>query len=155
MSVEEAVERFSTDVFRMAYARTNNKTDAEDITQETFIKYMKETKPFEDENHVKAWLLRVTINQSINLVTSAWYRKSTAMEEADAIAKELEEKSDVYDAVMKLPEKYRVVVHLYYYEGYSVQEISSILKIKDSTIKSQLKRARAKLKEMLKEDIDV
>ena len=149
------MERFSTDVFRMAYARTNNKTDAEDITQETFIKYMKETKPFEDENHVKAWLLRVTINQSINLVTSAWYRKSTAMEEADAIAKELEEKSDVYDAVMKLPEKYRVVVHLYYYEGYSVQEISSILKIKESTIKSQLKRARAKLKEMLKEDIDV
>lgn len=149
------MERFSTDVFRMAYARTNNKTDAEDITQETFIKYMKETKPFEDENHVKAWLLRVTINQSINLVTSAWYRKSTAMEEADAIAKELEEKSDVYDAVMKLPEKYRVVVHLYYYEGYSVQEISNLLKIKESTIKSQLKRARAKLKEMLKEDIDV
>lgn len=149
------MERFSTDVFRMAYARTNNKTDAEDITQETFIKYMKEKKPFEDENHVKAWLLRVTINQSINLVTSAWYRKSTAMEEADAIAKELEEKSDVYDAVMKLPEKYRVVVHLYYYEGYSVQEISSILKIKETTIKSQLKRARTKLKEMLKEDIDV
>lgn len=155
MSVEEVVERFSTDVFRMAYARTNNKTDAEDITQETFIKYMKETKPFEDEKHVKAWLLRVTINQSINLVTSAWYRKSTAMEEADAIAKELEEKSDVYDAVMKLPERYRVVVHLYYYEGYSVQEISNLLKIKESTIKSQLKRARAKLKEMLKEDIDV
>ena len=155
MTVEEAVEQFSTDVFRMAYARTNNKTDAEDITQETFIKYMKETKPFEDANHVKAWLLRVTINQSINLVTSAWYRKSTAMEEADAIAKEIEDKSDVYYAVMKLPPKYKTVIHLYYYEGYSVQEISSILGIKESTIKSQLKRARSKLKEMLKEEIDV
>lgn len=149
------MERFSTDVFRMAYARTNNKTDAEDITQETFIKYMKERKPFESEMHVKAWLLRVTINQSINLVTSAWYRKSTAMEEADAIAKDIEEKSDVYYAVMKLPKKYRTVVHLYYYEGYSVQEISGILQIKESTIKSQLKRARGKLKEMLQEEIDV
>ena len=149
------MEQFSTDVFRMAYARTNNKTDAEDITQETFKKYMKETNPFEHAINVKAWLLRVTINQSINLVTSAWYRKSTAMEEADAIAKEIEDKSDVYYAVMKLPPKYKTVIHLYYYEGYSVQEISSILGIKESTIKSQLKRARSKLKEMLKEEIDV
>lgn len=105
MTVEEAIKKFSTDVFRMAYARTNNKADAEDITQETFIKYMKEKKSFVSENHVKAWLLRVTINDSKNLVKSFWNRKSTALEEADAIAKEIKDNSEVYHAVSCLPEK--------------------------------------------------
>lgn len=155
MSVETAIERFSTDVFRMAYARTGNKSDAEDITQDTFIKYMKETKPFYDENHVKAWLLRVAINSSKNLVTSAWHRKYTSMEAADLMSTQMEEHSEVYDAVLKLPEKYRVVVHLYYYEGYSVEEIADILSAKDSTVKSWMRRARLKLKDLLKEDMDV
>lgn len=155
MSVEEAVEKYSTDVFRMAYARTNNKSDAEDITQDVFIKYMKETKPFQSENHVKAWLLRVAINSSKNLVNSAWHRKNTSMDAADLLYTELEETSEVYYAVMKLAEKYRIVVHLYYYEGYSVEEISKILAAKESTVKSWLRRARGKLKDLLKEEIDV
>lgn len=155
MSVEAAIERFSTDIFRMAYARTGNRNDAEDITQDTFIKYMKETKPFVDENHVKAWLLRVTINSSKNLVTSAWHRRNTSMDAADVMSTTIEEKSDVYYAVLKLPEKYRTVVHLYYYEGYSVEEIATMLSAKESTVKSWLRRARLKLKELLKEDIDV
>lgn len=155
MSVEEAIERYSTDVFRMSYARTNNKSDAEDITQDVFIKYMKETKPFQDEKHVKAWLLRVAINSSKNLINSAWHRRTFSMDEANVIYTELEEKSEVYYAVMKLPEKYRIVVHLYYYEGYSVDEISHILSAKESTVKSWLRRARGKLKNLLKEDIDV
>lgn len=155
MSVEAAIDRFSTDVFRMAYARTGNKSDAEDITQDVFIKYMKETKPFSNENHVKAWLLRVAINSSKNLVTSAWHKKSTSMDAVDLLSTELEEKSEVYYAVRKLPEKYRTVVHLYYYEGYSVEEIGTILSAKESTVKSWLRRARAKLKELLKEDMDV
>ena len=155
MSVEVAMDRFATDVYRMAYARTGNKNDAEDITQDTFIKYMKETKPFFDENHVKAWLLRVAINSSKNLVTSAWHRKSTSMEAADLMSTVIEEKSDVYYAVQKLPEKYRIVIHLYYYEGYSVEEIAKMLSAKDSTVKSWMRRARIRLKELLKEDIDV
>jgi len=155
MSVENAMNRFSTDVYRMAYARTGNKSDAEDITQDTFIKYMKETKPFSDENHVKAWLLRVAINSSKNLVTSAWHRKNTSMDAADLMSTAIEDKSDVYYAVLKLPEKYRIVVHLYYYEGYSVEEIANILSAKDSTVKSWMRRARMRLKELLKEDIDV
>lgn len=155
MPVEEAVEKYSTDVFRMAYARTNNKSDAEDITQDVFIKYMKETKPFQNENHVKAWLLRVAINSSKNLVNSAWHRKNTSIDAADLLYTELEETSEVYYAVMKLPEKYRIVVHLYYYEGYSVEEISRMLEAKESTVKSWLRRARGKLKDLLKEEIDV
>ena len=155
MSVDEAIERFSTDVFRMAYARTSNKSDAEEITQEVFIKYMKETKPFQSEDHVKAWLLRVAINSSKNLLNSAWHRKSTSIDAADVLHTELEEESEVYHAVLKLPEKYRVVVHLYYYEGYSVEEIGTMLSAKESTVKSWLRRARGRLKDMLEEDIDV
>ncbi len=155
MSVEMAIDCFSTDVFRMAYARTGNKSDAEDITQDTFIKYMKETKPFVDENHVKAWLLRVAINSSKNLVNSAWHRKSTSMEATDLMSVELEEESDVYHAVLKLPEKYRIVIHLYYYEGYSVEEIATMLSAKESTVKSWMRRARMKLKTLLREDVDV
>lgn len=155
MSVETAIDRFSTDVYRMAYARTGNKSDAEDITQDTFIKYMKETKPFVDENHVKAWLLRVAINSSKNLVTSAWHRKNTSMDAADLMSTQMEERSEVYDAVLKLPEKYRVVIHLYYFQGYSVEEIAAMLDAKESTVKSWMRRARLKLKELLKEDIDV
>lgn len=155
MSVESAIECFSTDVFRMAYARTGNKSDAEDITQDTFIKYMKEVKPFVDENHVKAWLLRVAINSSKNLVNSAWHRKNTSIDAADLMSLEIEDHSEVYEAVLRLPEKYRVVVHLYYYEGYSVEEIAGMLSAKESTVKSWMRRARMKLKDILKEDIDV
>lgn len=155
MSVESAIDRFSTDVFRMAYARTGNKSDAEDITQDTFIKYMKETKAFVDENHVKAWLLRVAINSSKNLVNSAWHRKNTSMDAADLMSTQIEDQSEVYNAVLKLPEKYRVVVHLYYFEGYSVEEIATMLSAKESTVKSWMRRARMKLKDMLKEEIDV
>ncbi len=155
MSVETAIARFSTDVFRLAYTRTGNRNDAEDITQDTFIKYMKETKPFKDENHVKAWLLRVAINSSKNLVGSAWHRKNTSIDVANQMSTMLEEKSEVYYAVLRLPEKYRTVVHLYYYEGYSVEEIAEILTAKESTVKSWLRRARLKLKEWLKEEIDV
>ncbi len=155
MSVETAMDRFATDVYRMAYARTGNKSDAEDITQDTFIKYIKEEKPFVDENHVKAWLLRVAINSSKNLVTSAWHRKNTSMDAVDLMSTVMEEESDVYAAVQKLPEKYRIVIHLYYYEGYSVEEIAKMLSANDSTVKSWMRRARLKLKELLKEDIDV
>lgn len=155
MTVEEAIEEYSTDIFRMAYARTNNKSDAEDITQEVFLKYFKETKPFHDKNHVKAWLLRVAINTSKNLTGSAWHRKNASMVEADAVYIQLMEKSDVYYAVMKLPEKYRMVIHLYYYEGYSIKEISHLLSTKESTVKSWMRRARGRLKKMLEEEIDV
>ena len=77
------------------------------------------------------------------------------MEAADLMSTVIEEKSDVYYAVQKLPDKYRTVIHLYYYEGYSVEEIADILSAKDSTVKSWMRRARIKLKELLKEDIDV
>lgn len=154
ISIEELLKRYSSMVFRLAFSKTRNKSDAEDITQEVFLKYMKYKKNFNDEEHRKAWLIKVTLNTSKTLLMSAWFRRTTAMEEADDIVTELNEKSEVYYAVLKLPAKYRQIVHLFYYEDMSVESISKITGIKLSTIKSQLHRARLMMKELLKEEAD-
>lgn len=154
MSVEELLDRYSGMVFRLAFSKTKNKNDAEDITQEVFLKYMKSNKIFNDEEHRKAWLMKVTINSSKTLLMSAWFRRTTNMDEADEIVTQLNEKSEVYYAVLKLPAKYRQIVHLFYYEDMSIESISDITGIKASTIKSQLHRARLMIKESLKEDVD-
>ena len=80
ISVEELLERYSSMVFRLAFSKTKNKNDAEDITQEVFLKYMKSNKQFNDEEHRKAWLLKVTINESKTLLMSAWFRRTTKMD---------------------------------------------------------------------------
>lgn len=154
ISIEEVLERYSGMVFRLAFSKTRNKSDAEDITQEVFLKYIKSDKNFNDEEHRKAWLLKVTINSSKTLLMSAWFRRTTMIEEADEIVTELNEKSEVYYAVLKLPVKYRQIVHLFYYEDMSIENISKITGIKASTVKSQLHRARLMIKESLKEDVD-
>ena len=145
-----SLNKYSNMVFRLAFARTKNNHDANDIMQEVFLRYMKNKKEFKDEDHKKAWLIKTTINCSKTLLTSAWFRKTTSLE--DNIVEELKEKSEVYYALLKLSKKYRTVIHLFYYEDMSIAEISSLLNIKESTIKSQLNRARNKLKEILKEE---
>ena len=154
MSIEELINRYSRTIFRLAFSKTRNRSDAEDITQDVFLKYMKSKPQFNDEEHRKAWLMKVTINTSKTLLMSAWFRKTTMMEEADDIVTELNEKSEVYYAVLKLPTKYRQIVHLFYYEDMSIESISEITGIKTSTIKSQLHRARIMMKDSLKEDMD-
>ena len=154
ISIEEVLERYSSMVFRLAFSKTRSKSDAEDITQEVFLKYIKSDKNFNDEEHRKAWLLKVTINASKTLLMSAWFRRTTMIEEADEIVTELNEKSEVYYAVLKLPAKYRQIVHLYYYEDMSIESVSNITGIKSSTVKSQLHRARLMMRESLKEDAD-
>lgn len=154
MSIEELINRYSRTIFRLAFSKTRNRSDAEDITQDVFLKYMKSKPKFNDEEHRKAWLMKVTINTSKTLLMSAWFRKTTMMEEADDIVTELNEKSEVYYAVLKLPTKYRQIVHLFYYEDMSIESISQITGMKTSTIKSQLHRARLMMKDSLKEDMD-
>ncbi|MBD5541093.1 MAG: sigma-70 family RNA polymerase sigma factor [Lachnospiraceae bacterium] len=161
MTVEEVLAQYSNMVYRLAYARTMNKCDAEDITQEVFMKYMQHQHELADEEYRKAWLIRVTINASKSLLTSAWNRKRVSLEEIEG---NLEGKSgleqdfdnSVLCEVAKLPEKYRVIVHLFYFEELTVKEISSLLGRKEATIKSHLYRAREILKKNLKgEDFDV
>lgn len=149
-----AVRMHGNAVFRIAYQYCGNKSDAEDIVQNTFLKLLQTEKGFEDDEYLKRWLIRVAANEAKNLALSFWKRKVFEIEEnelEESYEFATSEHSELYEAVMKLPQKYRVVVHLFYFEDYSIKEIAEIIKIKETTVQTQLMRARTKLKEQLKE----
>lgn len=143
------VEKYANMVYRIALTRTNNKSDSEDIFQEVFLRVTKKMPNFENEEHEKAWIIRVTINCSNSLLSSAWNKKTQALEEN--IEFETKQRHDVYYEVAKLPVKYRTVIYLFYYEGYKINEISKILNTNESTVKTWLARARKKIKENMNE----
>ena len=152
---KEFVSEYANMVFKIAYNYCRNKYDAEDIVQNTFLKLLQYKGEFADGEHAKRWLIRVTVNESKNMCTSFWHKRIVSLEESKSDAEfsfEDEKTSTLYDAVMNLNSKYRIVVHLYYYEGYSIKEISQILHIKETTIQTRLMRARAQLKNKLKGD---
>lgn len=149
------VDDFAGHVYKTALSYCGNQSDAEDVVQNTFLKLLQRREQFSDEEHAKKWLIRVAINESKNMCTSFWRKRIVPLEESDSISHigfATEKESKLYDAVMQLKEKYRIVIHLYYYEEYSIKEIAKILHIKETTIQTRLMRARAKLKEALKED---
>ena len=143
ISAAEAFKKHSDMVYRLAVARVKNKYDADDILQEVFLRFIKAKDKVENEEHLKALLIRITINCSKSMLTSSWFKRTEALSESFSVS---DEYSDTLDSVMRLPQKYRTVIHLHYYMGYSVDEIADILKSKPSTVKSQLHRARQKLK---------
>ena len=138
-------------LLRVAYSQLNNRTEAEDAVQEVLLKYMEKAPVFQSEEHEKAWLLRVTINHCKNHLASAWFRKRADLDEG--IPALDNEELEVVSAVAALPAKYRAVVHLYYFEGYSTKEIAEILHSRPNTVSSRLSRARALLAKALKEEI--
>lgn len=142
--IEYMIEKYSDMIYRIAITRTNNKQDAEDIFQEVFLRISKKMPNFENENHEKAWIIRVTINCSKNLLNSTWLKKTVPLDEN--IKFETSTSHEIYYEVAKLPVKYRTVIYLFYYEGLKIEEISKILNTNQSTIKTQLSRAREKLK---------
>ena len=147
------IDKYGNNILRMAYSYLHNMSDAEDILQDTLIQFIKTDPAFESAEHEKAWLLRVAANLSKNKIQ---YNK---LRETDELAEELtsEEKDDlafVWDAVKELPENFREVVHLFYQEGYATKEIAEILGKNESTVRSDLKRGREKLKVVLKEAYD-
>lgn len=150
--IEDVLNRYSAMVYRLAFARVKNCYDADDILQNVFLRYMRSGTVFHDEEHRKAWLIRATINCGKSLLTSAWFRRISPMD--DSLYTEMKEHSEVYYAVMELPPKYRTVVHLFYFEEYSVAEIANLTSQKEATVKSQLHRARGLLREKLKGDFD-
>ncbi|HHY81289.1 MAG TPA: sigma-70 family RNA polymerase sigma factor [Clostridiales bacterium] len=158
--INKAVSQYADMLFRVCFTYLNNVQDAEDIAQDTLLKLVEKQPVFEHEEHQKAWLLRVAVNLCKNRLRSAWYRKKQPLNKNDFL-NNIESKNpltseefNVLLAVQKLPLKYRSVIHMFYIEGYSISEISSILKRKESTVGSQLHRARKILKSMLKEDFD-
>ncbi len=143
ITASEAFKRYSDMVYRLAFARVKNKYDADDILQEVFLRFIKVKEKVNNEEHVKALLIRITINCSKSLLSSSWFKRTEPLSETLSVRdKEL----DTLDAVLRLPQKYRTVIHLHYYMGYSIDEMAAILKSKPSTVKSQLHRARQKLK---------
>ncbi len=151
-SLETVLARYADMVYRLAFSRTLNRADADDILQEVFLRYIRYAGDFSDEAHRKAWLLRVTLHCSTSLLRSAWRRHTTAL--SDTLCCHMQEKSQVYYAVMALPCKYRTIIHLYYYEELSVKEIGQMLNLNESTVKSRLHRGRGLLRENLKEGYD-
>lgn len=148
----EIVKKYFNMVYKLALSQSNNVANAEDITQEVFLRYIQKDIEFESEEHIKAWLIRVTINCSKSVYSSSWFKKNVPLSEE--IAFDEPEVSDVYYAVLELPQKYKTVIHLFYYEDLSVAQISEYLKIKESTVKSQLHRGRELLKNKLKGGYD-
>ncbi len=140
-------------VYRLALAKCGGKTEnAEDIFGEVFfqlLKYLNKGKTFNDINHEKAWLIRVTLNCSKVIFRTYSSGNSAELSQEQFYAMMDNETSEIFDAVMELPQKYRVVIHLFYYEEYSIKEIAEIIGVKENTVKSRLSRAR----KMLKKDI--
>ena len=150
--VEILIKKYKNNIYAIAFNVCKNSEDAEDVVQDTFIQYMSLKKELETEEHIRAWLIRVAINKAKNKITSFFRRNTLPLEDyMETLTFEPEEASDLFAAVMALPQKYRITIHLFYYEDYSVNEIADIEKISVSNVKTRLSRGRKLLKEKLKE----
>ena len=138
--------RYKDTIFRVALNMLGSPADADDIVQETLIKLLKRQEPFESEDHAKNWLIRVAVNLSKNVLRAPWRRHDSLEIAENMMVFDTPEQGELYEEVMALPEKYRTVLYLYYYEGYSVKEIAEILNIQTTAVTSWLSRARQKLK---------
>lgn len=137
-------------VYRVALNGCKNTYDADDVVQDTFMKLLKCRKTFDSDEHIRNWLIRVTINECKRFWTSPWKTRIVPWDEnvEEPFIWEPEQ-SALYDKVMELSPKYRETVYLYYFEDFSVKEIADILKISETAVQTRLQRARQKLKEVL------
>ncbi len=147
--ITKTIEKHSDMVYRLALARCASIENAEDIFQEVFLKFSEKLPKFNSEEHEKAWLIRVTINLTKNLNKSSWVRNTVELDENFVGETETKDENEVFDKVMNLPQEYRTVIYLFYYEGYKVKEISEMMNKTEGTIKTWLFRAREQLKNEL------
>lgn len=152
LPVEMLVERYHQNLFAVAFNVCKNREDAEEVVQDAFIQYHLKRLDFQSEEHIRAWLIRVTINKAKNAARTFWWRHRTSLEETmAALTFDDQESERLFEAVKALPQKYRIVVHLFYYEDYSVHEMAELLSLSESNVKTRLSRARAMLRDTLKE----
>lgn len=145
LTFEQIIEKYSDTITKVCLVRLQNWADAEDCYQNTFLTLYQKSPDFNDENHLKAWLIRVAINECTDYIRSN--KRTSSLEDAKNIVFSIDEdKSDLSFALLQLKPKYRNVIYLHYYEGYKIDEISQILGIKLNTVKSLLKRGKEKLK---------
>lgn len=146
--ISDTLNKYADMVYKIALSQAKNAANADDIFQEVFLRYIQANIMFESEEHKKAWLIRVSLNCCKKLWHSAWFRRTVPLNENLTFSSK--EKNDIFYAVSELPPRYRIVIHLYYYEDLSVKEISAALHRKESTVTSQLCRGRNQLREILK-----
>ncbi len=147
VDVAAAFSEFADNIYRLAFVRTRNKTDAEDVLQSTFLRLVKNSHKITSKEHLKAWLIRTALNQSNTLLGSSYRNKKADLKET--IISSTDKTDEVLPLVLALSPKLKTVIYLFYYEGYSVEEISKICSISVGTVKSRLSRARTTLKETL------
>lgn len=143
--IAEAYQLYGAMLFKIAMVYLGNKQDAEEAMQETFIKLMNKAPAFSDREHEKAWLIRVITNHCKSMLSSLWRKRVTRMEQMDDYFEEPSERL-LMDHVLDLPFKYKSVIHLFYYEDYSVRQIAGILRISESAVKMRLQRGRKLLR---------
>lgn len=147
--LEDVFERYGNMVYRLAFSYARSKADADDIFQEVFLRYYRRAPAFQSEEHRKAWLLRVTINRAKSCLSKMPHEPQ---ETADAAPFSAPESLELHEALLRLAPKYRTVIHLFYYEGYTAEEIGALLHRKPSTVRTQLTRARSRLADLLRDE---
>lgn len=146
--LEILIENYENTLYRTALAILGSPSEAEDAVQDAFLRWLEKGPEFADENHEKAWLLTVTANGCKSRLRQA--KRRPTVELLDIYPAETPEERGVMEAVLALPPKERAVIHLFYYEGYSTEEIAAITGQRPGTVRSRLSRARAQLREILK-----
>jgi len=152
--LEYYIRYFRKNVYSAVLCYVRNPSDAEDITQNTFLKLYTYSKPFNDDEHVKAWLLRCAINECKNHLRSHWYRFSVPLDAADDMTGPDSTGHDdkMLEIMKKLSKNNRIALYMYYYEGYTIEEIGHILGVSSDTVSSRLHRGRQQLKKLLSEE---
>lgn len=139
-------------VFRIAINMLKSPSAADDVCQEVFLRLWKSGKIFQSEDHAKNWIIRVAINESKRSIASGWNKTEDIDDYSRILPVKEAEYGELLSAVMELPRKYRIVIYLHYYEGYSTPEIAKLMKVPEATVRTQLRRGRESLKNKLKED---
>lgn len=153
ISFEEVVKAYSDMVYRVAFNILADVEDSKDCMQNVFLRYYKHQNSFKEEEHIKAWLIRVAINESKRIYKLNSRKSEVSLEEiGNKVFKEDVDSKDLFKEILKLDQKYRTVIFLYYYEGYSLKEIADILRKNPATVRTRISRAREILKNKLKED---
>lgn len=147
--IKDLIDKYGSQLFRISYCVLCNKDDAEDAVQEALLKYLTKAPEFTDDEHEKAWLIKVVANISKNMFKLRLHRSSVALEELCNIGVN-DKDSELFELVMALPSKYKLVLILYYVEGYKNKEIADILNISEELARKRLQKAR----EMLKKEIE-
>ncbi|KAI7252116.1 hypothetical protein KC345_g11514 [Hortaea werneckii] len=144
--VMKSYEIYAEMLFRIAFVHLGSREDAEEATQDTFIKLMEKAPAFKDDEHQKAWLIRVITNHCKSMLGRGWRKREVKLEGVEPVTADNPGDLAILQLVLALPVKYKTVIHLYYYEDYPVQEISRVLEISESAVKMRLQRGRQLLK---------